>query len=380
MLTNTQRPGEERGLEVEGGEGARAPTLRRVLVLLITGAVGAVLLDRFTPLDTCDYDACRYVREPELSIDTSDLGVIAAPPATVLMHSLYGNAQFAGHPFLTSFAKNVVILLALLPLVGAHPLLASPLAMSFVWLPGKEALLVFGIMLLSAVRRGGPRGAKRIVQILLAAAFIAVSRLPFLFVFGLAYALERTLARRKLVAFALITGAAVAATLLLSDVLELSELMTVGLEQESSIAAFAELRTLTFGFTITGILLRAAIYFAYLAVLPLVEVFRLVIELPTTGLMPYHLYLLGATAQFATLSGGSALRHRARTFLVTAVVIACAFSFVHTRYLLPVVLLLIALQPSADPSGGTEGAEDESRSLAAPAPDPHNVACGTHTT
>jgi hypothetical protein len=134
-------------------------------------------------------------------------------------------------------------------------------------------------------------------------------------------------------------------SLFAADYLDRS-LPDAGFDVESTIETVNVLREHTAGIFLLPTIVRFFIYAGYLFALPIAEIFRIIRELSNSGLMPYHIFLIAGILEWIKCT--VFLKQNINFFayvLISSFLIAVSYSFIHTRYLLPLMVLLIAFDP-----------------------------------
>jgi hypothetical protein len=324
------------------------PTARTPLAWLVVGLLVALILDARVDVASCEYDACRFV-----SVDPLFLAVLIDPSpgqsefATLVMHAIYF-ADDAAHPFTRAFLVNATIVILALPFLGwRNPVFSSPLAMAMLLLPGKEALITIGI---AAFAQGAARWQRhaRVMSVGgvgFGVAAVLLSRPAFVVVLVAALLLAFSWHRGSGSKFLATTVFVLLAGLSLAAIGQRAMPEGGGFDVEASLQAAGAIRAATDGYEPLAVLARAMIYTAYIFLIPVFEVFRIGTEVKTFGLLPSHVLLIGATAEWTRQVLIARNRSTIMVYIATsAIVIAMAFPFVHTRYLLPVFLFLASTQ------------------------------------
>jgi len=316
---------------------------------LILGFIVAIILTLMVDVNICQYDACRYITVSPADIYISgDEGTFQS---TMLMHYLYNNNEFPVAPsFIGSFIINALITTVMLPLLGvSNPIFRSPLAFSFFVLPGKEFFIILAIAFFIKAHYL-TRKEKYFSSILMCtfAVIITLSVRPgYLLLAGMAMFLNALLIKKKYSQIFFLSGVFFSSAILIADYVDMS-LPRGGFDEESSIQSVNFIREYTAGIFPFQTFIRFLIYLFYLLMLPLFEFYRFTNEVYKIGLMPYHVFLFGASIEWL-LCVKKFPQNRLFFFyaVFSSLLVAISFAFVHTRYLLPLYLLFITINNDA---------------------------------
>jgi hypothetical protein len=289
-----------------------------------------------------------------MSVDSSEIilsddnALGDLPESTLLMHVIYATDSSHSWRFLRSFLINSGITALVLPLIGLkNPIFSSSLAVSFIVLPGKEFFIILGIAFLSQTKAliDRQRYLSALPALAVAILLTLISRPGLVLLetaaLGLVYFWQRRYthifcASLLLLLVVAIFGASYAGRSLPGS----------GFEVEASIGIVQLLRDSTSGIFLIPTLERCLIYFSYLVFLPIAELYRLSSELPTVGVMPYDVFFLAASIEWVKWIRSSARRVDIAAYvLVSAFLVAISFSFLHTRYLFPILVVILILNP-----------------------------------
>lgn len=311
--------------------------LRKIIWLLIITTTFVVLLDLYSNLES-DYDSARYVRinyDEFVDITNEDSYL-----RTGFMHFFYGDSLVSGFPYLSSMIKNLMVVAILFPLIRNSEVLLSPLWWAFIALPGKEAFIVLSIALFhSVVAR---EYFKNFARLVLGVILCFLVRPQYLILFFIAFVFINngfTKTTRRKVGFMLLLISFVVSSVFWEYTLS-GNYSSGGVDVESSLAVINEFRNLTMGYDVVNITIRSIVYFLYLVALPILEFARIIIEWSNSeiGIQPYNLYQFGAIIELTRQYWVSGNSEKSMRLIVVCVLIADAFSFIHTRYLLPLLL------------------------------------------
>ncbi len=312
--------------------------------------IGVGILDWQVDIESNRYDASRFVSisQGELALaaisNTDDQ--LSSAFSTSMMHKIYGNRLFSNYPFTNAFIVNLIILYITCFAFGIqrdNVILRSPLAISFICLPGKEAFVIMSMILFfEACMKGKIRGIyyKAFTSIVIVA-LLSIGRIPFIPILLYSLLLYWTLIRKKY-----ITLAALYLFLwyIVNDYLELDRGADRVIE-ESSVDIFGSIRQATIGYGIQESLLRLLVNATYLITMPVCEGIRFYTELKTIGISPYFLYLIAGIWQWLIIVKSISINYFAVIACITipSMVISACFPFIHTRYLLPIVIFTYSL-------------------------------------
>lgn len=326
----------ERNASIRSGSPWRR-ILLPVLVMLLIG----LWLDAFVDLNACDYDACRYVKLTHL--EYADVFGVDFVSSTTVMHYLYGDFASKGMPFFRAAAFHSVFFTVLVAVFAVeNPIVRSPLFIAMSAIPGKEFFLLMAILLIFPASAESERRRSWFFRLIVAVLLMAMSRLPYLAVFGFAYLLAYLYRRRGWIDFALGVAFCVAALMTLMHFVGFNEAVRDIADQEATVAVVNALREYAFGFSIWADIFRFLVYVAYFLLLPVAEAVRAIGEVSAGNFYPAQPFLWAAALEW----GIYLLWRRKELAFVAAVIssllVAVAFPFIHTRYLLPVVLFVQA--------------------------------------
>jgi hypothetical protein len=308
-------------------------------VFMVTFAAAcAFALDGYVDLDYCEYDSCRYLRYSLADAGLDD-GFVLFGSGTQAMHWLYGETGFSLGFLYAAFVNLFIFSVPLIFFRVRHDFVFFPLAFCFIVLPGKEFFLIAALIYLFSAKLGASPG-EWVLRVAFSLIFILTARPAFVLIFLLAWYIWRQV------------GVASAPKIFLYC-LVLSVLVGVGmsylsppdpdhsaLQQDSTIEAIALVRNLTFGFDAFGVWSRALIYFLYMIFLPVLEVYRLFADLSAGVNSPSQFYAVFSIVAFSMVLVKVGFPKYWRMCLISSFVIAATYPFLHTRYLLPVAVLL----------------------------------------
>jgi hypothetical protein len=313
------------------------------ILLFVSGCI--ILLDLSSDLSS-DYDSSRYLRigyDEIIDINNSEGAYIG----TNLMHLIYSSELIPCFPYLSAMIKNLIFIIFVFPLIKKTDLVLSPLWWAFVVLPGKEAFIVIAIALWLSITGSKNNIWKDIIRIILGIGICSLSRPQylalFLFIFVFIY-FGYSLPNKRKVGILLLFITLVIASLFWNLVGLANDYVPSGLEVESSFTAINNIRNATNGFDLFNILSRVIIYYSYLIFLPVFEIGRIIWELFDSELQAYHLYQIGAIIEILRQYWFTRSADKNMRLLLVCVLVAGAYSFVHTRYLLPLVLFAFHLK------------------------------------
>jgi hypothetical protein len=311
-----------------------------LVIWLCIGLIVAIFLDMTVNIQTCDYDACRYVRNYQFEIPTDSITEILLSYGTSFMHIFYGTIKIEGLEFASAYLKNLVIFMASCGILkSAIRYIQFPLMLAFIILPGKEFFIVMGALyfVYAMQSRNWPQ---LLFLLAISIAFIAISRPAFVILMPMSYIFWMLISQRRYWVFAALVISIAASTSILARALGIEELVQKLAEAGSSIESAQAIKTFTFGYNVQAIFGRIIIYIGYLFAAPLIEIFRICKEVVTIGIFPFHLYMISLVAQVLLFE-----KSRPFQFLCACIVAAAAIAiihpFIHTRYLLPIILLCI---------------------------------------
>lgn len=312
---------------------------------LIIGIVISIILSVGVDLDNCEYDACRFISVNAALLEFSDIAEWGNSEAsTLLMHMIYGNDGSVVPGFIRTFLVNAGLMTIAVPLIGwRNPIFRSPLAFAFFVLPGKEFFLILGVGFLARAQTLAKlrHYALCIFMIVIAMFLVLLVRPGYILLGGLALALGHLWVEHRRAAFWFSLSVLYVSAIFGADYLGRSLPGGGGFEVESSIGVVSFLREYTAGIFWLQTTIRMFIYLGYLVFIPAEEIFRIGRELFTSGLMPYHIFLIAGMIEWYKWVILSANRVNIIGYaIVSAFLVAISFSFVHTRYLLPLLVLL----------------------------------------
>lgn len=316
---------------------AHARIVWQALVMLIIG----LWLDAFVDLAACEYDACRYVKLTYLEyISIFDADLFSS---TTLMHFIYGDLVAGGMPFLkVAIFHAIALWLVVLLFQVTNPILKSPLFVALLAIPGKEFYLLVSILLIFPGDGSREQGRPWLVRLLLVFVLLFLSRLTYLPLFLLAYVLAYCYRRSGVSRFLQFSLASIFFLSALMAFVGFKEGVRDIADQEATVQGVNFLRDYTFGFSPIANVLRFFAYVGYLIMLPAAEAMRAFGEVSSGNFYPAQPFLWAAVLEwFAYLF----LRSRQLVFvviLVASMLVAIVFPFIHTRYLLPLVLFIQA--------------------------------------
>lgn len=315
----------------------------KLFYVLLIGFLVSFLLDTFVDINSCEYDACRFLKfnVDDLSylMDSGD-GIFG----TYAMHFMYGIHDSSNWAFDNAFLVNILILIFSLPIIGLNSLIfGSALSISFLILPGKEFFLVLSIGYVSAFYNNWivNKYSKAALSALIAILLIVLVRPGFLLLFSISGLLGYFWLSNKKVFFYSGLLTTLIFSVYVASLLGISEpSLSGGFDVESSIGAVNVIRDHTAGIYFDKILVRTFIYIGYLAFIPFIETYRLFNELITVGLYPYHVFLLAAVVEWVDCVILQKLTNILPIVFIASFAIASAYPFVHTRYLFPLFVFL----------------------------------------
>lgn len=307
--------------------------------LLVLGI--GLWLDFFVDLDTCGYDACRYVKFTYLEyIETFGDDFVSA---TTLMHYLYGGLGAEGMPFLRAAIGHALLFVILVVAFRVeNPVMKSPLFIAMMAIPSKEFFLLMAVLLIFPGKAGVVRRRTWLLRLGLAVILIALVRLPYIALYFVAYLLAYVYRRKGWMEFTIMLLISAMVLMILMGLVGFKDGVREIADQEATVGVVNSLRDYSFGFSPSAGVFRSVVYIAYLVFLPFAELIRAVGEVSVGNFYPAQPFLWAASFEWAIYVLWRSKGLAFVVILVAAVLVALVFPFIHTRYLLPLILFVHA--------------------------------------
>lgn len=316
---------------------ARQGTAWQVLAIFVIG----LWLDAFVDLPNCEYDACRYVKLTHIEY----IAIFNAElfSSTTVMHFLYGGLALEGMPFVRVAIFHAVVLCLVVWIFDVrNPIIRSPLFIALLAIPGKEFYLLIATLLIFPDDGGAKSRRSWFWRLMFASLLISLSRFAYLPLFVLAYVLAYSYRCKGKASFFWLAILSLLTLSILMSGVGFHEAVRDIADQEATVEGVNALRDVTFGFSIDANILRFFAYVGYLAMLPVAEIVRALEEVSMGNFYPAQPFLWAALFEWF-IYVFSRSRHLVLVIVVVSgLLVALVFPFVHTRYLLPLVLFIQA--------------------------------------
>lgn len=317
------------------------------LIALLCFVFLSLTLDNYVTLDSCEYDSCRYLRFSVSDTGLEDGGGLGMT-GTQAMHNLYGSSDSANN-FLSGGIINFAILSIFLAIAGIRrDLLFFPLSLGFLVLPGKEFFVIAAIIIFFSNCHNKKPDLPYVIGLSASVTLLIIARPSYIPVLIISRYFWSAIKEKPAAYTLLLLLSASVALGAGVDLLSPPDPDHAALQMESSIEAISVIRGLTFGFEPENITFRSIIYTAYLLALPVFEIYRLYADVSADVNSPAQLYALGAIISFLIYLPRLGWGKFWRMCCVAAFTISSTYPFLHTRYLLPIVVMIYyaSLQPS----------------------------------
>lgn len=327
---------------------------------LVFGLMIAILLDFGVSLKTCEYDACRFVSiEARLLPFANEVRFGQSGMSTLLMHQIYASDFRLLSPFLKAFLINSTITAIIIPIIGwRNPIFQSPLAFALFVLPGKEFFLVIAVGFIARALNKNYAKSRMQTTILIFAALTLtfLARPAYVVIGGLVLILGSWWRNKKKLKFSILISSKKRVKFLIlvltlylvfgSGVFFNDMDVGGGFEVEATIGIVNILRESTSGMSALNISMRLFIYILYLIFLPVIEIWRVGFELSINYFSPSHVLLIGASLEWIkqVFKGGDRWTLLGYAF-ISSFLVAIFFPFIHTRYMLPLLVALLSTFP-----------------------------------
>ncbi|WP_336942256.1 hypothetical protein [Vibrio cholerae] len=308
----------------------------RFIFIFIFGVVITLLLSYYFDPE-CGIDQCRYVDANDAELFYSVNEKISS---TYFIFKIYTLAQESSYPYFIAFIINSFIVLILFTSVSEeyfNRIYLTYVSVPFFYLPGKEFFLFFSVSLIGYAMFCKPSKYRFYLCMLLALISILLARYQFALVFiALNYICKSNFDSNKFKGFiiSLIVFLVLASlmTIYKGGADELSSLYT-----ESSIPYAKEIRLYTSGYSMVSSAMRFFIYLIYGFFSPIVETIRL-FRMDTVS--PAILISFSSIFMAYYFLKDFGLKVYIIALISASIVLAPIFSFIHTRYLLPLMFYI----------------------------------------